>query len=354
MDKPTTRLDIKKLRKTLRKIGSLRRSNLSEKTRHRLRIISWYGRKNVETICRFFEISKSWFYRLLNTFLNEGLKGLMKSPGRHRGSIIPDPFAQEIKRVRKANPRIGSRRLKWLLQLRPRHATVHRLLRSLGLVKEKPYKRRVWKRFRADAPNKRWQIDITETLLHGRSLYKITVVDDHSNYRLVSQLSWDATGATIARVLEAAIRKYGAPEELLSDNGAQFRGRKGGTTVEVGELCRRYGIRQVFTSPNHPQTIGKAEHAHKDDKMEFFDGVKFETVDEGQWKLGIFDAWQNGCPNRGLEDRPIPVPDDISVEPVLLDEAHRPAHPLLFTLHGLPLPTQAFHSFICQLGGGCH
>ena len=304
MDKPKTRLDTRKHRKQLRDIGSLRRSNLPEKTKHRLRILSWYGRKSVKTICRFFEISRSWFYRLLRTLHREGLKGLMKKPGRPTGSTIPEPAAKEIKRIREANPRIGSRRLRWLLGLMPHHATVHRLLRSLGLVKERPYRRRVWKRFRAEAPNKRWQIDVTETLLHGVSLHKITVVDDHSNYRLASQLSWEATGATIVRVLEAAIREYGAPEELLSDNGAQFRGRKGGETVEVGGLCRRYGIRQVFTSPSHPQTIGKAEHAHKDDKMEFFDVVKFEAVWEGQWKLGLFDVWQNGCPNRGLEDRP--------------------------------------------------
>ena len=134
--------------------------------------------------------------------------------------------------------------------------------------------------------------------------YKITNAKDETILELGEQAARDATGATIARVLEAAIREYGPPEELLSDNGAQFRGRKGGMTLEVGELCRRYGIRQVYTSPNHPQTIGKAEHAHKDDKMEFFDGVKFETVGEGQWKLGVFDVWQNGCPNRGLEDRP--------------------------------------------------
>ena len=68
MEKPKTRLDTRKHRKQLREIGSLRRSNLPEKTRRRLRIVSWYGRKTVETICRFFNISKSWFYRLLNTF----------------------------------------------------------------------------------------------------------------------------------------------------------------------------------------------------------------------------------------------------------------------------------------------
>jgi transposase InsO family protein len=170
-------------------------------------------------------------------------------------------------------------------------------------VKERPYKRRVWKRFRAEYPNKRWQTDITETLLHGVSLYKITVVDDHSNHRVASRLSLDATGPTIAEVLEEAIWEHGPPEELLSDNGAQFRGRKGGETVDVGGLCRKYGIRQVFASPNHPQTIGKAEHAHRDDKMEFFDLVDFETVEEGQRKLDLFDVWQNGCPNRGLEGR---------------------------------------------------
>ena len=303
MDKPKTRLDTRKHRKQLRDIGSLRRSNLPEKVKNRLRIVSWYGRRKVEDICRFFEISRSWVYRLLRTFHNEGLQGLMKKPGRPGGSTIPDPFAREIRRVREANPRIGSRRIKWLLQVAPHHSTVHRLLRGLGLVKERPYRRRVWKRFRAEAPNKRWQIDITETLLHGRSLYKITVVDDHSNHRLASQLSWDTTGPTVARVLEAAIWEYGAPEELLSDNGAQFRGRKGGETVEVGGLCRKYGIKQVFASPNHPQTIGKAEHAHRDDKMEFFDLVDFETVEEGQRKLDLFDVWQNGCPNRGLEGR---------------------------------------------------
>ena len=332
MDKPKTRLDTRKHRKQLRDIGSLRRSNLPEKTRRRLRIISWYGRKSVETICRFFNISKSWFYSLLNTFHREGLKGLMKKPGRPRGTTIPEAVAHEIKRVREANPRIGSRRLKWLLQLKPHHATVHRLLRSLGLVKERPYRRRVWKRFRAEAPNQRWQTDVTETLLHGRSLYKITVVDDHSNIRLASRLSWDATGATVAGVLEDVIMKYGAPGELLSDNGAQFRGRKGGETRDVGGLCRRYRIRQVFTSPNHPQTIGKAEHAHRDDKMEFFDPVEFDTVEEGQWKLDLFDVWQNGCPNRGLEDRP---PAEVYGRPI----SHRECVEAFYLLYlGQPPP----------------
>ena len=167
MEKPRTRLDAKKTRKTLREIGSLHKSSLPEKTKQKLRIISWYGKRKVEDICTFFNISKSWFYRLLHTILTEGLQGLMKKPGRPRGSTIPEPAAGEIKRVREANPRIGSRRIKWLLTLPSHHSTIHRLLKGLGLVNERPYRRRIWKRFRAEQPNERWQIDASGDAAHG-------------------------------------------------------------------------------------------------------------------------------------------------------------------------------------------
>jgi hypothetical protein len=37
--------------------------------------------------------------------------------------------------------------------------------------------------------------------------------------------------------------------------------------------------------------------------MEFFTVAKFNSVEEAQWKMDVFDVWQNGCPNRGLEDQ---------------------------------------------------
>jgi len=106
MDKPTTRLDTKKLRKTLREIGGLCRSNLPDKTKYRLRVVSWYGRKTVETICRFFNISKNWFYRMLRTFLEKGPEGLMKRAGRPRGSTTPEPVAYLKAWIRWAKTRI--------------------------------------------------------------------------------------------------------------------------------------------------------------------------------------------------------------------------------------------------------
>ena len=170
MTKLVTRLHLRELRRRLRRIGSWRKSGLPERVRLRLRIVGWYGRRGVEEICRFFQVSRSWLYRLLNTFLREGVEGFMKKPGRPKGSTVPQHIVQEIRRVRTANPRIGSRRLRWLLGLRHHHTTIHRVLQALGLVEKRPYKRRVWKRFRAERPNQRWQIDIAETGLHGKAL----------------------------------------------------------------------------------------------------------------------------------------------------------------------------------------
>jgi len=49
----------------------------------------------------------------------------------------------------------------------------------------------------------------------------------------------------------------------------------------------------LFSSPSQASRHGNSTPYTED----------FETVEEGQWKLGLFDVWQNGCPNRGLEGR---------------------------------------------------
>ncbi len=123
----------------------------------------------------------------------------MKRTGRPEGSTIPGDIAEEVRRVRTTNPRIGSRRMEWLLNLSFHHATIHRLLRALGLVRERSYKWRVGKRFRAEEPNQRWQVDVAETSLDGSHLYKIPLLDDHSNYRLASHLSLRATGGVVEK-----------------------------------------------------------------------------------------------------------------------------------------------------------
>ena len=70
----------------------------------------------------------------------------------------------------------------------------------------------------------------------------------------------------VARILAEKVRKFywkniicrfGLPGIIVSDNGAQF------ASTSVVDFCRDYGIKNRFTSVEHPQTNGQAEAANK-------------------------------------------------------------------------------------------
>jgi transposase InsO family protein len=51
--------------------------------------------------------------------------------------------------------------------------------------------------------------------------------------------------------------RHGQPSALVSDNGTQF------ASVKIADFCEQYGIKQIFSSVEHPQTNGQAEAANK-------------------------------------------------------------------------------------------
>ena len=68
----------------------------------------------------------------------------------------------------------------------------------------------------------------------------------------------DATTHSVAQaLLHKVIFPHGCPQQLLSDQGSQFRSE----VLQV--LSHSLGIKQVFTSPYHPQTNGLTERMNK-------------------------------------------------------------------------------------------
>jgi len=45
--------------------------------------------------------------------------------------------------------------------------------------------------------------------------------------------------------------RFGIPKRLVSDNGTQF------ASQQLGKLCTELGIKQVFTSVEHPRRMGR-------------------------------------------------------------------------------------------------
>jgi len=51
--------------------------------------------------------------------------------------------------------------------------------------------------------------------------------------------------------------RFGVPKRLVSDNDTQF------ASQQLGKLCTKFGIKQVFASVEHPQMNGQVESANR-------------------------------------------------------------------------------------------
>jgi transposase InsO family protein len=151
----------------------------------------------------------------------------------------------------------------------PGRSSVHRCLIRHGLIEPQRRRRkredcRRWERLRA---MELWQMDVIGgvKLAGGRELKIVTGIDDHSRFCVCAQLTPRATARPVCEAFLAAMRRYGAPEQVLTDNGKVFTARfgRGAGLVLFDRLCRENGIRHLLTAPRSPTTTGKVERFHK-------------------------------------------------------------------------------------------
>ncbi|CAH8612293.1 unnamed protein product [Dicrocoelium dendriticum] len=80
----------------------------------------------------------------------------------------------------------------------------------------------------------------------------LIVVDAYSKWPEVFLMRSTKTSATVSR-LRQIFSRFGCPETLVTDNGAQF------TSATFTEFCQRCAIKHVRSPPFHPQSNGQAE-----------------------------------------------------------------------------------------------
>ncbi len=118
----------------------------------------------------------------------------------------------------------------------------------------------------------------------------VSGIDDHSRFVISAHVVRRATARPVCDALAKAMRAYGVPAEILTDNGKVFTGRFGPGKGEVlfDRICRENGIKHLLTAPRSPTTTGKIERWHKTLRREFLDGKVFADLDDAQARL---DAW---------------------------------------------------------------
>jgi transposase InsO family protein len=258
----------------------------------------------VTEVASRYGVSRQAVHNWLGKYKAEGLAGL--ADHSHRPHFQPRQLNSDIEamicQLRGAHPRWGPRRLAYeLAKARvspvPSLSTIYRVLVRHGLVPARKRKRRRqdYKRWQRDAPMQLWQLDITGSVIltDGTELKLISGIDDHSRFCVIAAVVRRATARAVCRAFIAAMRAYGIPDEVLSDNGKQFTGRFGKprpAEVLFERICRRNGIRQLLTRPYSPTTTGKVEHWHQTLQLELLnDAGPFASIEEAQ---AAVDAWR--------------------------------------------------------------
>ena len=144
----------------------------------------------------------------------------------------------------------------------------------------------------AATPMELWQMDTVGGFLlaDGRRAKALTGVDDHSRFCVSAYLMLRETAQRVCDGLAAAMRTYGVPEEILTDNGKVFTGRFNRPPVEVlfDRVCRENGITHRLTQPRSPTTTGKVERFHRTLRAEFRTDRVFADLASAQAEL---DEW---------------------------------------------------------------
>ena len=221
----------------------------------------------------------------------------------HRPRSCPHQIGVEVEvavaRMRTAHPSWGPRRLVYELARAgmepvPSESAVYRCLVRLNLIDPSGRRRRdrKWKRWERGLPMELWQMDTVGgfVLADGTRAKALTGVDDHSRFCISAFLMVRESSQRVCEGLALALRTYGVPGQILTDNGKVFTGRFNTPPVEVlfDRVCRENGIEHLLTQPRSPTTTGKIERFHRALRTEFRTDRVFKNLAAAQAEL---DEW---------------------------------------------------------------
>jgi len=255
----------------------------------------------VTEVAARFGVSRQSVHTWVRRYAEGGLGALADRSRRPESCPhqVPAQVEAAVCEIRREHPKWGPVRIVCELGRLgadpvPSRMSVYRVLVRHGLIEPGPRKRPrdSYLRWERDEPMALWQLDIVGGMfLADRTEAKIvTGVDDHSRYCVIASVVARATGRAVCLAFASALRRFGVPDEVLTDNGKQFTDRFGkGGEVLFDRICRDNGITHRLTQPRSPTTTGKIERFHGSLRRELTDdAVPFSDLPAAQ---AAVDGW---------------------------------------------------------------
>ena len=248
---------------------------------------------NISEMCRFFNVSRSGYYKYLNR------------------KDIPDrdlPLANKIEECQNINHKTyGYRRVHiWLerqgIYRNPK--TILRIMQKynlLSVVRRKKfhycsqylhrYPNSLNREFAADRPNQKWVTDISYIKTNQGFLYLSIIRDLYDNSIVAYKTAKDQSIKLVLDTIKAAKRKEKVTGELQlhSDQGFQY------TSQAYFNLTQSYGINQSMSRRGNPYDNALAENFFSILKTECIHRVKLKTYEHARQLIGEYIDYYNNC-----------------------------------------------------------
>lgn len=231
------------------------------------------GEKTISALCREYGISRKTGYKWLER-AREGQQLCNQSRCPHRQ---PSKTARETEQlildVRTSNPTWGGKKIKAALEAAgcegiPSAKTCGNILKRYGFISpEESMKHKAYQRFAREKCNELWQMDFKGDFLlgDGSRCFPLDILDDHSRFCI--QITPKSSASGVKESVLLAFEEYGLPDSILTDNGSQFSGFRGGYT-QFERWLMDLDILPIHGRIMHPQTQGKVERFHRTMKAE--------------------------------------------------------------------------------------
>jgi transposase InsO family protein len=257
--------------------------------------------RTVTAVAGEWHVSRQTVHTWLGRYEAGGLAGL--GDHSHRPASCPHQMSGALEamvlELRRWKPFWGPHNIVVELRRRqvkplPSESAVYRCLVRAGVIDPVRRQRRVemWKRWERGQPMELWQMDVVGGFLiaDGTTAKALTGVDDHSRFCVSARLMPRERTQLVCDGFSAALRRYGVPEQVLTDNGKVFTGKYCLPPVEVlfDRICRENGVEHLLTLPHSPTTTGKIERFHRTMRLEFDTRQVFRTMKVAQ---GALDEW---------------------------------------------------------------
>jgi transposase InsO family protein len=245
----------------------------------RLQFLSSYQKEemSVTDLCHEYGISRPTAYKWIKRYNEVGPEGLLDISRRPHGCSHATALElqNEILALRKRFPSWGARKLKARLEkmnpnvVWPAASTVGQILRRSGLTNPVRKRRRTTPYSEpfaeVTAPNQLWCMDFKGWFRtgDGHRCDPFTITDAYSRYLIRCQAVARMDTAHVLAICEAAMREYGVPERIRTDNGNPFSGTGVMGLSRLSLNWVRLGIVHERIQPGKPQQNGRHERMHR-------------------------------------------------------------------------------------------